>query len=73
VKVIGVDGGLAAGTERGLVIRHVIDDVEDGQSPVSGQRDIPSVPVVWSWPAATTPIKGRLLAHATAAGRDLRL
>src|SRR6516225_10738507 len=38
VKMFGVDGRLACRTKRNLVTGHVIDDVEDGQSPVSGQR-----------------------------------
>src|SRR6266699_712409 len=35
VKMLGVDGGFAGRTKRDLVTRHVIHDVEDGQSPVS--------------------------------------
>jgi hypothetical protein len=36
--MVGVDGGFAGRTERDLVSGNVIDDVEDGKSPVSGRR-----------------------------------
>src|SRR6516162_7222382 len=37
VKMFGVDGGLACRTKRNLVGRNVIQNVENGQSPPSGQ------------------------------------
>ena len=36
--MLGVDGGFARRTERHLVAGHVIHEVEDGQSPISGHR-----------------------------------
>jgi hypothetical protein len=38
MKMLGVDGGLPHRTERDLVTGHVVDNVKDGQSPVSGHR-----------------------------------
>ena len=36
--MVGVDGGFAGRTQRDLVTGHVIDDVEEGESPVFGRR-----------------------------------
>jgi hypothetical protein len=37
-EMLGVDGGFASRPERHLVGGNVINDIEDGKSPVSGRR-----------------------------------
>jgi len=70
--MLGVDGGFACRTKRDLVTRHVIQNVEHGQSSISKHRNADLLRCLWLE-------AGRLQSHQLRgtlgledAGRDLQ-